>query len=79
MSKTAKKLLLLAALLLAWGLWDLYRYATVGRELLQLYAGVGSVERLVDGQLLRGLLKAVAAAAVALSAWWIGRRGNPGA
>ena len=79
MPKTAKKLLLLAALLLAWGLWDLYRYAAVGRELLQLYAGVGSVERLVDGQLLRGLLKAVAAAAVALSAWWIGRRGNPGA
>ena len=73
MPKTAKKLLLLAALLLAWGLWDLYRYAAVGRELLQLYAGVGSVERLV------GLLKVGAAATVALSAWWIGRRGKPGA
>ena len=35
--------------------------------------------RLVEGQLFRGLLKAVAAAAVALSAWWIGRRGKPGA
>ena len=74
MARTAKKLLLLAALLLAWGISDLYRCATTGRELLQLYAGLESIESLVSGQLLRGVLKAGAATAVALFAWHTGRR-----
>ena len=52
-----KILLVIAALLVVWGFVDFYHYAFIGREMLVHYAGVTSVQELVNSSLIHGLVK----------------------
>ena len=52
-----KLLLVIAFLLVFWGLVDFYHYVFIGREMLVHYAGVGSVQELVNNSLIQGLIK----------------------
>ena len=57
MKKSSVFILVIGCLLVLWGAADLYSWATSGKELLELYEGVGSISRLVQYSLVGGIIK----------------------
>ena len=71
-----KILLVIAALLILWGLVDFYHYIFIGREMLVHYAGVETVRELVNNSLMQGAIKTAAGLLAAVWSLLAGRKGG---
>ena len=52
-------LIIIAVLLLIWGMLDFYNYAVTGKEILRYYNEAEIIKRLVNYNLLQGFIKVV--------------------
>lgn len=59
MAKAAKVLLIIAFLLIIWGVADLYNCATTGKEVLEYYNGAQIIKELVNYNFVQGLIKTI--------------------
>lgn len=59
MAKAAKVLLIIAFLLIIWGVADLYNCETTGKEVLEYYNGAQIIKELVNYNFIQGLIKTI--------------------
>lgn len=61
MNRKSWILLIIAVLLIVWGIADFYNYAVTGRELLQYYGEAELINRLVSYSFAQGVIKVILA------------------